>query len=123
MAVSSDDLTVRVFEAVTGRPVWLLEAEVSVVALAFSPDDRYVAAGSKDNTTRVFEAASGKELSRLECHNRGQVGAMAFSPDGRFVGVASSDETARVFEAVGHTEAWLLKSRMVRGGRPQLRSF
>jgi WD40 repeat protein len=102
-------MTVRVFEAATGSEVWLLEVEVPVLALAFSPDGRYVAAGSTDNTTRVFEAASGKEVSRLEVGGRDEVVAVAFSPDGRYVRVASSDETARVFEAIGDTEAWLLK--------------
>lgn len=68
MAVSSDDMTLRVFEAVTGKEVSRLEVgdRDAVVAVAFSPDGRYVGVASSDTTARVFEAVGDTEAWLLK---------------------------------------------------------
>jgi len=68
-----------------------------VIAVAFSPDGKWVATGSYDRTARVMEAATGKEVSRLA--HQGRVFAVAFSPDGKWVATGSGDNTARVMDA------------------------
>ena len=69
----------------------------SVIAVAFSPDGKWLATASRDNTARVWEAATGKELARL--NHDDVVQAVAFSPDGQWLATASSDNTARVWDA------------------------
>jgi uncharacterized delta-60 repeat protein len=83
-----------------------------VIAVAFSPDGRYVVSGSIDGTARVWEAASGREVARLPHDD--WVSAVAFSPDGRYVVSGGCDKrgenyrciegTARVWEAASGRE-------------------
>jgi TIR domain/Eukaryotic translation initiation factor eIF2A len=58
------DKTVRVFTTLGGKEVSRLEVgdRDAVVAVAFSPDGHYVAAGVDDMTARVFEVAGGRRL-------------------------------------------------------------
>jgi dipeptidyl aminopeptidase/acylaminoacyl peptidase len=66
-----------------------------VLAVAFSPDGRYVVSGSWDDTARVWEAASGREVARVT--HGAEVSAVTFSPDGRYVVSGSGDDTVRVW--------------------------
>src|SRR5713226_4082372 len=98
VAIGSEDKTVRVFEAVTGKELSRSTQGAPVCAVAFSPDGHFVVTGGDDKTARVFEAVTGKENSRLT--EGGSVLAVAFSPDDRFVAAGSVDNTARVFQTV-----------------------
>jgi RNA polymerase sigma factor (sigma-70 family) len=59
-----------------------------VLALAYSPDGKRVAAGGLDGVVYLRDAVTGKEVHRLEGH-QGGVHALAFSPDGKTLAVAS----------------------------------
>jgi len=74
-----------------------MKHEDQVVAVAFSPDGKYVVSGSGDGTARVWEAQTGREISRMT--HEADVTALAFSPDGKYVASGSRDGTARVWEA------------------------
>jgi uncharacterized delta-60 repeat protein len=81
-----------------------MKHEDQVVAVAFSPDGKYVASGSEDGTARVWEAQTGHEIARMS--HEDYVVAVAFSPDGKYVISGSWDDTARVWEAqTGHEVA------------------
>src|SRR5713101_4745585 len=110
VAIGSEDKTVRVFEAVTGKELSRSTQGAPVCAVAFSPDGHFVATGGEDKTTRVFEPTTGNELWSLT--QGGPVRAVAFSHNGRFVATGSDDKTARVFEAVTGKES----SRLTEGG-------
>jgi WD40 repeat protein len=75
--------------------------------VAFSPDGRWLAAGSRDGTARVIEAASGKGVSKVEFGS--YVTSIAFSPDGRWLAVGGYDGTARVIEAASGKEVTSVK--------------
>lgn len=68
-------------------------------ALAFSPDEKLLAAGSDDDTVRIWRADqySREAWMRLEGHSR-SVRCLAFSPDRRWLASGSADTTIRLWD-------------------------
>ena len=80
---SSDDQTVRLWDAATGAPLQTLEGQTDYVnSVAFSPDGKQVASSSYDHTVQLWDAATGAPLQTLEGHT-GYITSVAFSPDGK----------------------------------------
>jgi WD40 repeat protein len=97
--IASCQDTLRVWDAATHPHTFALEGHASwVAAVAFSPDDRYVATGSGDQTVKLWDANTGREVLCLQGHTRGVVG-VAISADGRRLASASDDGTVRVWDA------------------------
>jgi RNA polymerase sigma factor (sigma-70 family) len=81
-----------------------------VVALAFSPDGKTVAAAAnKDKTFRMWETATGKELPSVE-EGSCQVAALAFLPDGKTLVSGGWDGMLRWWDLAARKE-----TRCVRG--------
>ncbi len=105
MAVASGDPgqfgTARLFTAEPsggGKPVRdLVETTDSVLAVAFSPDSKLVAAAGADRAIRIWEIDSGKQVALVEDH-ADWILDIAFSPDGKKLASASRDKTAKVFD-------------------------
>src|ERR1041385_5573091 len=76
------------------RLVVQLGHAASVLAVAWSPDGRFVLTGSADHTACLWEAATGIEIQRFKGHVK-PVHSVAFSPDGRSVMTGSFDQTIR----------------------------
>jgi len=85
--------TARVWEAQTGREVARMSHNNAVVAVAFSPDGKYVVSGSFDGTVRVWETQTGHEVARKSYMSN----KVAFSPDGKYI--ISGGGAAHVWEA------------------------
>jgi eukaryotic-like serine/threonine-protein kinase len=80
---SSQDQTVRLWEAATGRELAVARGHgAAIEAVSFSPDGRRVASGSDDGTVRLWDAHTGAPLAVCRGHS-GPVKALVFSPDGR----------------------------------------
>ncbi|HMY71153.1 MAG TPA: hypothetical protein PLQ88_04925 [Blastocatellia bacterium] len=95
----SDDKTVRVWEAESGKLLRTLDGHAyGVMSVAWSANGKYVASGSGDDTVRVWEAESGKLLRTLEGHVA-WISSVAWSADGKYVASGSGDDTVRVWEA------------------------
>jgi WD40 repeat protein len=58
--------------------------DVSIKSLAFSRDNKVLAAGAGDNTIKILDAAQGRPLHTLEGHT-GPVQAIHFTADGKFL--------------------------------------
>jgi WD40 repeat protein/serine/threonine protein kinase len=106
LATASDDGTVKVWDAVTGREVLTVRGHAgNVSAVAFSPDGRRLASASGQNLdarrpgeVKLWDAASGRQLLNLIGYT-GAVLSVAFSPNGSRLATASSDRTVRLWEA------------------------
>lgn len=69
----------------------------AVSAVAFSPVDDYVVAGSLDSTARVWNAKTGTNVATLIGH-REQLNTVVFDPSGNLIVTGSDDGTARIWE-------------------------
>jgi WD40 repeat protein len=72
-------------------------AQVHAESAAFSPDGKYLAAGSNDGQIYLWEIPTGTLLSRTPGH-RSAVNRLAFSPDGATLISAGADTTGLVWD-------------------------
>jgi WD40 repeat protein len=68
-----------------------------IYSIAFSPDSRFLAAGSADGTVAIWEVGSWKEISTLSGH-RSCVFSVSFSPNNKFLASGSMDCTVKILE-------------------------
>lgn len=79
----SNDNTVRIWDAATGKHQRVHRFDGWVRDIALSPDGRLLVVSSFDDTVRVIAFDSGKEIYRLPGHGRaGGQRMLAFAPDG-----------------------------------------
>jgi WD40 repeat protein/serine/threonine protein kinase len=98
LASSSQDQTVRVWDA-AGKPLAVLQGHTSHVCKAvFSPDGTRLVSASDDGTLRLWDPAGGEPLAVLQGHAKG-VWACAYSPDGAWLASASVDQSVRLWDA------------------------
>ena len=62
----------------------------SINAIAFSPDNRWLASGGKDNVIKIWDLTMGNILRTLYGHTS-NVNALAVSPDGKLLASGSGD--------------------------------
>lgn len=96
----------------------------ATLAVAFSPDGQFFAAGNSDGQIRIWHTASGQKRLTLAGH-RTWVTSIAFSPDGNYLASGSFDHTVKFWDAktgqclitfTGH-ENWVWSVRFSPDGR------
>jgi WD40 repeat protein len=70
----------------------------AVTAVAFSPDDRWLASASADRTIRIWDTITGKEVRTLQTPSH--VVAVAWSPDGQRLASASTGKIAQLWDPI-----------------------
>ena len=107
LASGSQDQTVKVWDAMSGRGTLTLKGHSNMVMdVAFSPDGKRLASAGCDRTVRVWDAMSGQETLTFKGHT-GVVGMVEFSSDGkRLLSVAGE---VKVWDAVTGQETLRLK--------------
>lgn len=73
------------------------EALGSILAIAFSPDGRLLAAGDTDFKIHLWDRVTGESKATWQGHED-WIRSVAFSPDGRFLASGSEDRTVRLWE-------------------------
>ena len=92
LATGSNDNTIILWDALTGKPKATLEGhEGPVRSLAFRPDGKMLASSSEDKTVKLWDVATNQERAELTRHPRFVVG-VAFSPDGKLLATCSAAE-------------------------------
>ena len=81
------------------RPVEALDCEGQIYAgaLEFSPDGRFIAAGTVDGLLLIWEVSTGKQLYRTKQHS-GKIWTVSFSADSKRLLTCSGDGTVKVFD-------------------------
>ena len=93
----------HVWDVTQGNEIASLKYEDSRgMAIAFSPDSKWVVTGIDNFDACIFDITDNREISKLT--HDGRVFAVTFSPDGKTVISAGEDKTARVWDAASGIE-------------------
>src|SRR5947209_4355226 len=99
IASASDDATVQVWNATTGRTIFTYRGQrLGIKTVAWSSDGKRIASGSEDKTVHVWDAATGGNIVAYYAHSD-KVNSLAWLPGGTHIASASGDATVQVWDA------------------------
>ncbi|KZP24201.1 WD40 repeat-like protein [Athelia psychrophila] len=101
IASGSFDLTIRIWDALTGALVaGPFEAHTEDIrSVVFSPDSLCIASCSNDKTVRIWDVKTGTLIAGPFKGHTDHVCSVAFSPDGQRIASCSDDQTIRISDA------------------------
>jgi len=94
----SDHRSLRVWQPeTTGNPKTIKGHDISVNAVAVTPDGKLAVSGSDDCTLKVWDLKTGEEIHSFQGHSD-RVNAVSVTPDGKRVVSGSDDKTLKVWD-------------------------
>lgn len=102
IAIDNSDGSIKIWDTVANKELQSLSGNSGpdFGAIAFSPDDKRIAAGGNyDGTVKIWDASTGKELLTLTGHTLPVYG-ISFSTDGKRIASGGMDQTAKIWDAI-----------------------
>jgi WD40 repeat protein len=96
------DASVSLWDVKQGRKLGALSRGFWIMAIAFSPDGKYLVTGNGDKTANVWEVKARTPIVTLTNHTASVTG-LAFSPAGDILATASKDQHIKLW----NTTNWL----------------
>lgn len=112
IASGSDDKTVKVWDAISGKTFATSEDEDlsgTIDSLAWASDNKRIAFGSGDKMVKVWDSTSRNILATCIGHTD-TVLTVAWSPNNRFVASGSKDTTMRVWNSTSGKQLRIYKT-------------
>jgi WD40 repeat protein len=97
IASASEDHTVHVWNRSTGGITAEMDIGVTVTALRFGPDDRYLLIGTND-TVRIWDMKASNWMGQFSTGHTGTLTGMAFHPQGDELVVSYEDGKILLFD-------------------------
>lgn len=111
IASASDDQTVKLWDAVTGRELTTRRGHTDAVqSVSYRPDGSQIITASADGTIKVWDGSSGEITTTISGHASG-VSCAVFHPDGTRIVFASDNSTVRLCDADTHDEIVDIQTR------------
>jgi WD40 repeat protein len=90
--------TIRVWDARSGKRSYRPRVPGTARSIAFSPDGRYLGAGTADGKLVLWQADDGEQAGPTFKAAAGAASPISFSPDGRLLAVSGEDGTASLWD-------------------------
>lgn len=94
------DGTTHLVEAASGKELYTLKANNTVLSLDFSPDGKTILVSSQDQQVTLYDRETGQEIHRISLTD--YAWTAKFSPDGKHVLTGSDKGPVRVWEIPPH---------------------
>ena len=111
LATGSDDLTIQLWDILSGQPVGLPLAgnPAAITSLAFSPDGASLASGSADRSLTLWDLSSNQPVGKPLVGSPGVILSLGYDPqDGKVL--FSGDSSGNVLQWDVDPDSWALRN-------------
>lgn len=100
LAVGLSDNSIRVLGLEDLSPKYLIHAHrLSVFALHYSPDNRFLLSGSRDAQLKVWDCLQHYALHHSVAAHMYAINSIDYAPDGRWFATGSMDKTIKIWDS------------------------